>query len=119
MRFAQVWDGRGNENNQIEAKRSVAAAAQGRECDRCICGTGGAVLLRVTHPRGPIMSTTDRKGSPSAAERMRIHRKRHRNGLQCVRLLLHETEIDGLVRRGLLKPERRRDRSAVETAIAV
>jgi hypothetical protein len=49
------------------------------------------------------MSTNDRTGSPSAAERMRIHRKRQRNGLQCVRLLLHETEIDGLVRRGLLK----------------
>jgi hypothetical protein len=58
-----------------------------------------------------------RTGSPSAAERMRIHRKRQRNGLQCVRLLLHETEIDGLVRRGLLKRER--DPSAVETAVAV
>jgi hypothetical protein len=65
------------------------------------------------------MSTNDRTGSPSAAERMRIHRKRQRNGLQCVRLLLHETEIDGLVRKGLLKRERRRNRSAVETAIAI
>ena len=65
------------------------------------------------------MSTNDRQGSPSAAERMRLHRKRHRNGLQCVRLLLHETEIDGLVRMGLLKPERRRDPAAVETAVAV
>jgi hypothetical protein len=65
------------------------------------------------------MSTNDRTGFPSAAERMRIHRKRQRNGLQCVRLLLHETEIDGLVRRGLLKRERRSDPSAVETAVAV
>jgi hypothetical protein len=53
------------------------------------------------------------------AARMRLHRKRRRNGLHCVRLLLHETEIDGLVRRGLLKPERRRDRSAVEDAVSV
>jgi hypothetical protein len=65
------------------------------------------------------MSTDDRKGPPSAAERMRLHRKRQRNGLHCVRLLLHETEIDGLVRKGLLKPERRRDQAAVETAIGV
>jgi hypothetical protein len=50
---------------------------------------------------------------------MRLHRKRQRNGLHCVRILLHETEIDGLVRRRLLKPERRRDPSAVETAVAV
>jgi hypothetical protein len=66
-----------------------------------------------------IISTSDRIEPLNAAERMRLHRKRHRNGLLCVRLLLHETEIDGLVRRGLLKPERRRDQSAVETAIGV
>jgi hypothetical protein len=66
-----------------------------------------------------IMSTSDRIEPLNAAERMRLHRKRHRNGLLCVRLLLHETEIDGLVRRGLLKPDRRHDSSAVETAVAV
>jgi hypothetical protein len=48
-----------------------------------------------------------------------LHCKRQRNGFQCVRLLLHEAEIEGLIHRGLLKPERRHDRSAVETAVAV
>jgi hypothetical protein len=41
-----------------------------------------------------IISTSDRIEPLNAAERMRLHRKRHRNGLLCVRLLLHETEID-------------------------
>ena len=37
------------------------------------------------------------RGEPvTAAERMRAHRSRRRNGLRCVRLLLHETEIDRL-----------------------
>lgn len=60
------------------------------------------------------------KGSNSpltAAERMRIHRKRRQNGLYCVRILLHETEINALVHGGFLRHERRHDRAAVESAI--
>jgi len=34
-----------------------------------------------------------------------------------VRVLLHLTEIDALVDRGFLKPERRHDQDAVESAI--
>src|SRR5712691_2731072 len=37
------------------------------------------------------------------AERMRRHRKCRHNGLRCMRLLLHETEIDALIRKGFLK----------------
>jgi hypothetical protein len=53
----------------------------------------------------------------TAAERMRRFRTRRRNGLCSVRVLLHVTEIDALVERGFLKPERRHDQDAVESAI--
>ena len=48
---------------------------------------------------------------------MRRFRTRRRNGLCSVRVLLHLTEIDALVDRGFLKPERRHDQDAVESAI--
>jgi hypothetical protein len=51
------------------------------------------------------------------AERVRTHRKRHRNGLRCVPVLLHETEIDTLVRQDYLKAERRHLKKAVEDAL--
>jgi hypothetical protein len=53
----------------------------------------------------------------SAAERMRHYRKRRRNGLRSVRVLLHATEIDSLIHQGLLKQERRDDGDAIENAI--
>jgi hypothetical protein len=53
----------------------------------------------------------------TAAERMQRFRTRRRNGLCSVRVLLHVTEIDALVERGFLKPERRHDQHAVESAI--
>jgi hypothetical protein len=65
------------------------------------------------------MSTSDRIEPLNAAERMRLHRKRHRNGLLCVRLLLHETEIDGARPQGALEARAPCDQSAVETAIGV
>ena len=52
-----------------------------------------------------------------AAERMRVHRTRRRNGLRCVRILLHETEIDALIEKGFLKQERRHHSDAVQDAI--
>jgi hypothetical protein len=55
--------------------------------------------------------------SSPVAERVRIHRKRLRNGLRCVRVLLHETEIDTLVRQGYLKAGRRHLKKAVEGAL--
>jgi hypothetical protein len=64
------------------------------------------------------MSTNSTKApSPTAAERMRLSRERRRNGLWCVPALLHETEIDSLIHKGFLKPERRHDRTALENAI--
>jgi hypothetical protein len=51
------------------------------------------------------------------AERVRIHRKMRRNGLRYVRVLLHETEIDTLVRDGYLKAGRRHLKEAVQSAL--
>jgi len=52
----------------------------------------------------------------AAAERMRRHRERRREGLRCLTIELRETEIDALVHKGLLKPETRNDPSAVSEA---
>jgi hypothetical protein len=52
-----------------------------------------------------------------AAERMRRHRQRRRQGLRCITVELRETEIDALIWNGLLIPESRRDKNAVRTAL--
>jgi hypothetical protein len=48
---------------------------------------------------------------------MRAHRKRRRAGLRCVVVQLRETEIDVLIRKGLLKADARNDRYAVRNAL--
>jgi hypothetical protein len=53
----------------------------------------------------------------AAAERMRLHRERRRNGMRCLTIELRETEIDALIREGLLKSETRNDPSAVTKAL--
>jgi hypothetical protein len=52
-----------------------------------------------------------------AAERMRRHRERQRGGLRCLTIELRETEIDALIRSGLLKADARNDQDAVLKAI--
>ena len=52
-----------------------------------------------------------------AAERMRQHRERRRQGLRCLMIEISETEIDGFVRMGLLNPELRDDAEAVSVAL--
>ena len=52
-----------------------------------------------------------------AAERMRRHRERRREGLRCLWVELHETELDALVRKGLLKPQSRHDENAIADAL--
>ena len=68
------------------------------------------------HYRRRAMSS-EAKEPVTAAERMRHHRKRRRNGLRCLRVVLHETEIDSLVNKGFLRPERRQDHAAIQSAI--
>jgi hypothetical protein len=62
-----------------------------------------------TRPTAPARS--------ASAERMRLHRERRRNGMRCLTIELRETEIDALIREGLLKPETRNDASAVSQAL--
>lgn len=57
------------------------------------------------------------KQSVTAAERMQRLRARRRNGLRCLRVMLTETEIDSLVSKGFLTPERRREQAAIQSAI--
>ena len=53
----------------------------------------------------------------AAAERMRAHRDRRRAGLRCVTVLLRETEIDVLIREGLLNADARNDVYAIRDAV--
>ena len=55
--------------------------------------------------------------SSSGAARMRLHRKRRKNGLRHVRIMLHVTEIDALVRKGYLPRDEREDIWALQIAI--
>ena len=48
-----------------------------------------------------------------AAERMRLHRERKKNGMRCLMIELRETEIDALIRKGFLKADTRNDRQAI------
>jgi hypothetical protein len=52
-----------------------------------------------------------------AAERMRLYRDRRRKKLRCLTIELRETEIDLLIRNGLLNPEMRNDLIAVRHAL--
>jgi hypothetical protein len=51
------------------------------------------------------------------AERMRLHRQRRRHGLRFLGIELRQTEIDGLIQRGFLKPEMRDDSNTIIEAI--
>jgi len=57
-----------------------------------------------------------RSTSP-AAKRMRRYRKRRRSGMRYVRISLHVTEIEDLIRLGHLSEERREDAEALQTAV--
>jgi hypothetical protein len=62
--------------------------------------------------------TQEAAGSSSrAAERMRLYRKRRREGLQFVRIPLHVTEIDDLIRMGELEEDQRHDVEALQAAV--
>jgi hypothetical protein len=60
--------------------------------------------------------TTEPATRTAAAERMRRHRRRRRDGLRCFMMELRETEIDVLIRKGLLPPENRHDYGSVQLA---
>jgi hypothetical protein len=53
----------------------------------------------------------------SAAERMRAYRRRRRSGLCCVKVRVGRADLDGLVEKGCLSPDKRKDLHAVGLAI--
>jgi hypothetical protein len=56
--------------------------------------------------------------APSAgAVRMARHRNRRRKGLRCVTIELRESEVDALIRRGVLSHDNRVDPAAVRRAL--
>jgi hypothetical protein len=61
--------------------------------------------------------TIEQAPRSAAAERMRLHRERRRQGLRCLMIELRETEIDALIRKGLLKADARNDLQAVGEAL--
>jgi hypothetical protein len=66
------------------------------------------------------LAVTDATSPPSisaAAERMRRHRQRRRDGLRCLNVELRETEIDTLICKGFLKQETRNDPHFVREAL--
>ena len=52
-----------------------------------------------------------------AAERMRRHRERRREGLRCLWVEVHESELDAFIRAGLLEPQLRHDENAIADAL--
>jgi hypothetical protein len=52
-----------------------------------------------------------------AANRMHLHRLRRRNGLRCLTIELRETEIDALIRKGLLTDVTRNEPRALVEAL--
>jgi hypothetical protein len=52
-----------------------------------------------------------------AADRMRRHRQRRRDGLRCLTIELRETEIDALISKALLQESDRDDVNAINKAL--
>jgi hypothetical protein len=61
-------------------------------------------------------ANTARQLTP-AAERMRVTRLRRRDGMRVIPFEIRDSEIEGLVKRGLLDPVARNERSAIARAL--
>ena len=68
-------------------------------------------------PELTVTPPTTEPNRSAAAERMRLHRERRRDGLRCLTIELRETEIDTLVRMGLLRGEMRNDPVSIIKAL--
>jgi hypothetical protein len=64
----------------------------------------------------PSLSSAEPATRTAAAERMRRHRQRRRDGLRCFMIELRETEVDDLISNGLLAAENRQDYASVQSA---
>ena len=75
----------------------------------------GVFSLFMTATRRKHQGST--KMSTTAIERMRLYRKRRRQGLRSVRIELHVTDIDDLIRLGLLKEDERQNPELLQSAV--
>ena len=80
-------------------KKHIAATAA--------CGEPQPVQLARTSTLPPL----------TAAERMRAHRQRRRDGMRCLTLEIRDSEIDALIGKGMLKAEARNDADAILNAL--
>jgi hypothetical protein len=67
--------------------------------------------------RLPTPSSAEPATRTAAAERMRRHRQRRRDGFRCLMIELRETEIDALISTGLLAAHNRQDYESVQSAL--
>jgi hypothetical protein len=65
----------------------------------------------------PLNDPSTNRAPSIGALRMARHRNRRRKGLRCVVVVLRETEVDVLIRRGRLSHEERGDPTAVRRAL--
>ena len=65
------------------------------------------------------MATNQLADAPrsAAAERMRLHRERRHKGLRCLTIELRDSEINGLIGKGMLKADARNDVDAIRDAL--
>ena len=68
--------------------------------------------ISVAMPRATLPVTSLK---PSG-HRMRLHRERRRDGMRCLTVEIHVSEVEALVRRGLLAGEARHDVNAIADA---
>jgi len=76
-------------------------------------------MTEVTIAATPPKKRRRRRRDPGsrAALSMRLSRARKARGLLCIQIELRQGEVEGLLRRGLLAPERVRDRLAIRRAV--
>ena len=61
--------------------------------------------------------SSDAKPLSPAARRMRYTRYRRALGLRCIRFEIHHDQINALIARGLLSPDKRNDQEAIAVAL--
>ena len=64
-----------------------------------------------------VAPTTDPVPRSPAAQRMRLHRQRRRDGRRWLSIEIWETEVDALISKGLLKADARNAPDAVREAL--
>jgi ABC-type branched-subunit amino acid transport system ATPase component len=101
--------------------RPRAAQARAR---RCLIGVSAQVDNQVAHERtrrldgaSATVEESRLESCSRVAERMRLYRKRRRQGLRSVRILLRVTEIDEFIRLGLLEEEQRESPEALQAVV--